>query len=163
MVSQPENSEDGGHLRLLDICKLVSKFIFNFRPICLLYVKNKNKYSYEKYINAKFGISTLVYLNYKCGFYSSISLIQSGQTNTQTTIEFFNNIDVVVFQCKKLRLYKYTKVVSIFFSQCINFTFVIYCFVRIRIMKTLTYDESRQLYYTGKGIIITGDMNSVSW
>ena len=62
--------------------------------ICLLYVNNNNKYSYEKFLYAKFGISALVYLlllleislylNYKCGFYSSISLMQSGQTNTQT-------------------------------------------------------------------------------
>ena len=30
--------------------------------ICLLYENNNNKYSYEKFLNAKFGISTLVYL-----------------------------------------------------------------------------------------------------
>ena len=30
--------------------------------ICLLYVNNNNKYPYEKFLNAKFGISTLVYL-----------------------------------------------------------------------------------------------------
>ena len=39
----------------------------------------------------------LVYLYYKCGFYSSISLIQSGKTNKQTNKHTqqlnFNNID----------------------------------------------------------------------
>ena len=30
--------------------------------ICLLYVNNNNKYPYEKFLNAKFGISILVYL-----------------------------------------------------------------------------------------------------
>ena len=30
--------------------------------ICLLYVNNNNKYSYEKFLDAKFGISMLVYL-----------------------------------------------------------------------------------------------------
>ena len=30
--------------------------------ICLLYVNNNNKYSYEKFLNAKFGISVLVCL-----------------------------------------------------------------------------------------------------
>ena len=100
------NSESAHLFTFINICKQVSRFIFNFRPICLLYVNNNNKYSYEKYINAKFGISTLVYLlllleislylNYKCGFYSSISLIQSGQTNTHkhtnTQQLSFNNI-----------------------------------------------------------------------
>ena len=62
------------------------------------------------------------YLSYKCGFYSPITLIQSGQTNKQTNTQqlSFNNIDIVLgwfilneifFNCKlrtppqKVRLY----------------------------------------------------------
>ena len=39
---------------------------------------------------------TKFYLNYKCGFYSPITLIQSGQTNTHTNKQqsSFNNINV---------------------------------------------------------------------
>ena len=59
-------------------------------------------------MNAKFVLSILVYLlkhlevylKYKCGFYSPISLIQSGQTHTNkqtnTQQSSFNNIDISV-------------------------------------------------------------------
>ena len=39
-----------------------------------------------------------LYLNYKCGFYSSISSIQSGQTSKQQLS--FNNIDILTL-CKR--------------------------------------------------------------
>ena len=55
------NSDSAYLFTFINICKQVSRFIFDFRPICLLYINNNNKYSYEKYINAKFGISTLSY------------------------------------------------------------------------------------------------------
>ena len=41
-------SESACLFTFINICKLVSRFIFNFRPICLLYVKNNNKYSHEQ-------------------------------------------------------------------------------------------------------------------
>ena len=75
--------------------KLTSGFILNF--YCFVYIfflNNNNKYSYYKLVNAKFVFGILVYLlehvevsfylNYKCGFYSPITLIHSGQTNKQT-------------------------------------------------------------------------------
>ena len=43
--------------------KQISSFIFNFHQFVYFIINNNNsKYSYEKYINPKFGISTLVYL-----------------------------------------------------------------------------------------------------
>ena len=54
-----------------------------------------------------------LYPNYNCGFYSSISLIQSGQINKHTQQLSFNNID-----------YKYTLTLCKFCNQhtCIVYT-----------------------------------------
>ena len=43
-----------------------------------------------------FFLEISLYLNYNCGFYSSISLIQSGQRNKQTNTQqlSLNNIDL---------------------------------------------------------------------
>ena len=52
-------------MTLLPIIHLeeVSRFILNFHQFVHFIVNNNNnKYSHYKYINAKFGISTLVYL-----------------------------------------------------------------------------------------------------
>ena len=62
------------------------------------FLNNNNKYLFLKFIFTKFVFSILlylslllevnVYLNYKCGFYSLITLVQSGQTNTQTNTRY---------------------------------------------------------------------------
>ena len=56
------NSESAYLFTLINIWKQISRSIFNFYQLVYFIINNNNKYSYEKFLNAKFGISTLVYL-----------------------------------------------------------------------------------------------------
>ena len=46
----------------INIWKQVSRLIFNSHQSVYFIINNNNKYTYEKFLNAKFGISILVYL-----------------------------------------------------------------------------------------------------
>ena len=56
-----------------------------YHNLCLLYKYNVPNLGPH---HRKSCYATGFYLNYKCGFYSPDTLIQSGQTNTHTTIVF---------------------------------------------------------------------------
>ena len=55
------NSESAYLFTFINIWKHVSRFILNFHQF-VYFMFNNNKYSHQKFLNAKFGFSRLVYL-----------------------------------------------------------------------------------------------------